>query len=50
MLDRVRDVCQPELGWSDARWHAEEEAYLALWKRSYGLPDRASIPPFRPDR
>jgi glycerol-3-phosphate dehydrogenase len=35
---------QPELGWSDARWEAEEAAYLALWQRCYSLPDREAIP------
>lgn len=38
-LARIRAICQPELGWSDAQWTAEEAAYLALWKRHYSLPD-----------
>ncbi len=38
LLPRVRSICQPELGWSDARWLAEEEAYAALWARAHGLP------------
>jgi hypothetical protein len=44
LLPRVRAICQPELGWSDARWEAEEAAYLALWQRCYSLPDREAIP------
>lgn len=38
ILPRVRAICQPELGWNDARWTAEEAAYLALWKNHYSLP------------
>lgn len=37
-LPRVRTLCQPRLGWSDARWQREERNYLALWKRCYSLP------------
>ena len=38
VLARIRAICQPELGWSDAQWMAEEAAYLALWKKHYSLP------------
>lgn len=44
ILPAARAVCQAELGWGDARWAAEEEAYRALWQRSYSLPDRKNIP------
>lgn len=37
-LPRIRALCQPRLGWSDARWQQEETAYLALWQRCYSLP------------
>ncbi|WP_044875053.1 glycerol-3-phosphate dehydrogenase/oxidase [Pseudomonas sp. LFM046] len=37
-LPRIRALCQPLLGWSDARWAREEAAYLALWQRCYSLP------------
>ncbi len=47
-LPRVRDICQAELGWDDARWQAEEEAYRALWQRCYSLPDAAAIADWRP--
>jgi glycerol-3-phosphate dehydrogenase len=40
VLPRIRAICQPELGWSDARWEAEQAAYLALWKLNYSLPAR----------
>lgn len=38
ILPRVRAICQPELGWSDARWDAEQAAYLALWRKHYSIP------------
>lgn len=43
-LPRIRAICQPELGWDEARWQAEEVAYLDLWHTCYSLPDRATIP------
>jgi glycerol-3-phosphate dehydrogenase len=38
IIDRIRAICQPELGWSDQRWDAEQSAYLALWNTHYSLP------------
>ena len=38
-MERIRSVCQAELGWDDARWHVEEAAYQALWQRSYSPPE-----------
>ncbi len=43
-LPRIRAICQAELGWEDARWEAEEAAYLDLWHRCYNLPERAAVP------
>jgi glycerol-3-phosphate dehydrogenase len=37
-LPRIRAICQPELGWDDARWEQEQRAYLALWQKNYSLP------------
>lgn len=37
-LDRVRAVCQPELGWTDARWEDEAAAYRAHWALHHGVP------------
>ncbi|MCY1277740.1 hypothetical protein D9M70_264480 [compost metagenome] len=37
-LPRIRALCQPLLGWDDARWVQEETHYLALWQRCYSLP------------
>jgi glycerol-3-phosphate dehydrogenase len=45
LLPRVRSICQPELGWSDERWEAEQRHYLALWQRHYGLPGRDDARP-----
>jgi glycerol-3-phosphate dehydrogenase len=38
VLPRIRAICQPELGWSDQHWEAEQAAYLALWDTHYSLP------------
>ncbi len=37
-LARVRAIIQPELGWNDARWMAEEAAYRCLIREAYSLP------------
>ena len=41
VLGRVRAIAQPELGWSDVRWDAEEAAYRALWASDFATPGRA---------
>jgi len=46
-LEDIRRICQPELGWDDARWEAERAAYLDLWERAYSLPDKAAIPDWK---
>jgi glycerol-3-phosphate dehydrogenase len=43
-MERIRAICQPELGWSDQKWRAEEEAYLHLWRHNYGLQRRELVP------
>jgi glycerol-3-phosphate dehydrogenase len=35
LLGRIRDIVQPELGWSDDRWQQEEAAYLKTWQSYY---------------
>lgn len=35
LLPSIRIVVQSELGWDDARWAAEETAYLALWQQQH---------------
>ena len=34
---RIRAICQPELGWNDAKWDQEQSRYQALWERAYGI-------------
>ena len=41
-MERIRAICQAELGWNDARWEREEAAYLVLWARHYSLPPAAT--------
>jgi glycerol-3-phosphate dehydrogenase len=43
-IERIRAICQPELGWDDIRWREEVAAYSALRARCYGLPPRDTIP------
>ncbi|HSM24604.1 MAG TPA: FAD-dependent oxidoreductase, partial [Anaerolineaceae bacterium] len=40
IMENIRTLCQPELGWSDERWQAEEEAYWQLYYQSYSLPQK----------
>jgi hypothetical protein len=44
VLARIRAICQPELGWDDAKWEKEEAAYRDLWHKCYSLPARDTIP------
>jgi len=37
-LAKIRAVAQPELGWDDARWEAEEKAYRTTWQKAYSVP------------
>jgi glycerol-3-phosphate dehydrogenase len=37
LMDRIRSIAQPELGWDDARWQAELAAYAQLWRQSYSV-------------
>ncbi|MDZ4164818.1 MAG: glycerol-3-phosphate dehydrogenase/oxidase [Smithellaceae bacterium] len=46
-LPAIRAICQPELGWDDAKWQKEESAYLALWNACYSLPAPENIPDWR---
>ena len=43
-LARIRAICQPELGWDDEKWAQEQQQYLVLWQKNYGLPARDTIP------
>ena len=41
-LADIRRLCQPRLGWDDARWEQEQQRYLQLWQRHHSVPS-ASI-------
>ena len=43
LIDRMRAVVQPELGWDDARWILEQDAYARLWNNSYRPPPSPKI-------
>lgn len=40
LLERIRQLCAPHLGWSDARWEAEITRYRELIHTHYQLPDK----------
>lgn len=35
-LPQIRTIAQPELGWDDARWLQETDAYCQRWRTEYG--------------
>jgi glycerol-3-phosphate dehydrogenase len=35
LLGDIRNIVQPELGWSDERWQQEETRYLQTWQSYY---------------
>ena len=35
LLPRIRQIAQPELGWSNMRWQKEEKGYISIWKKYY---------------
>jgi glycerol-3-phosphate dehydrogenase len=35
LIDEIRAIAQPELGWDDARWDAELASYQQTWKKAY---------------
>jgi glycerol-3-phosphate dehydrogenase len=47
LLPQIRVICQPELGWDNAHWQAEESAYLDLWRRCYSPPSLETVPDWR---
>lgn len=38
LLERLRPLVQPALGWDDHHWMAEVERYQELWRRAYAPP------------
>lgn len=37
-LDKIQQICQQELDWSDERWQQELERYRQIWQNNYSLP------------
>ena len=37
LMERIRRIVQPEMGWDDARWQAELSQYTHLWHNCYHL-------------
>jgi glycerol-3-phosphate dehydrogenase len=51
IIEEIRSVVQPELGWDDAHWEAEVAAYTETWKRGYSVPGECcDSPPTRGGR
>jgi glycerol-3-phosphate dehydrogenase len=38
IMDGIRTIAQPELGWDDSRWDAEVAAYVDVWTKGYCIP------------
>jgi glycerol-3-phosphate dehydrogenase len=36
LMDRIRAIAQPELGWNDKMWAKEVDDYTRLWNQCYG--------------
>jgi glycerol-3-phosphate dehydrogenase len=36
LMDRIRAIAQPELGWTDEKWAKEVDDYTRLWNQCYG--------------
>ena len=41
LLEQVRELCQPRLGWDDQRWAQEQQRYLTIYQQFYSLPNAA---------
>jgi glycerol-3-phosphate dehydrogenase len=37
IMQQIRELCQPQLGWDDSRWQTEVLAYQQLYSQSYSL-------------
>jgi len=35
LLEQIRSIVQPELGWDDPTWETEQRRYLQIWQGSY---------------
>ena len=43
VLEQVRELCQPRLGWDDQRWAEEQQRYLRIYQQFYSLPSAAVV-------
>lgn len=43
LLEQVRELCQPRLGWDDQRWAHEQQRYLTIYQQFYSLPSAAVV-------
>ena len=43
VLEQVRELCQPRLGWNDQRWAEEQQRYLRIYQQFYSLPSAAVV-------
>lgn len=39
LLDQVRVLCQPRLGWNEQHWLQEQQRYLAIYQQFYSVPN-----------
>jgi hypothetical protein len=46
-INRIRDICQTELGWANDQWQHEVQRYEQIWNRCYNLPALVTIPDWR---
>ncbi len=37
-LERIRELAQKPLGWSDETWSSEVSRYTAIWRKNYSIP------------
>ena len=39
LLDQIRVLCQPRLGWNEQHWLQEQQRYLAIYQQFYSVPN-----------
>jgi glycerol-3-phosphate dehydrogenase len=39
-MQQIRNLCQPALGWDNARWEHEESIYMHIIEENYALPGK----------
>ena len=48
LAEKIRSICQAELGWENGRWAEEWTAYRQRWQAKYSLPPYEEIPDWHP--